>query len=148
ETSPLWSRRAQARLTEVRQEHPFVHAGGPTLLSRSGGDLEWWTFAGTRANATLAGELSRLGVGRVDHDALAVPVRGAGGRCEVAAAVGELASRDPSTLTPRVAEEALEGLKFSGCLPRDVALATLESRLRDEPAARAVLGQPLRVTTA
>jgi len=39
------------------------------LLSRPPAGAEWWTFAGTRANATLAGELLRLCGGRIDHDA-------------------------------------------------------------------------------
>jgi ATP-dependent Lhr-like helicase len=147
ETSPRRSRRAEARVAELRQEHAFVHAEGPTLLSRSPGQFEWWTFAGTRANATLAGEVAGLCGCRVDHDALAVTIEGADGLPHVTAAVRELGSRDPSSMRPQVAEEALEGLKFSGCLPRDVALATLAARLRDESAARAVLGQSLRVTT-
>jgi ATP-dependent Lhr-like helicase len=144
-TSPRRSRRAEARLAGMRQEHAFVHAEGPTLLSRSPGEVEWWTFAGTRGNASLAGGLAGQRGGRVGHDALVVTVEGAGLH-EVMAAVRELGSRDPSALVPPVAEEALEGLKFSGCLPRELGLATLASRLRDEQAARAVLGQPLRIT--
>jgi ATP-dependent Lhr-like helicase len=147
ETSPRWSRRAGARLAEVREEHGFVHAEGPTLLSRSPGDFEWRTFAGTRANATLAGELAGLCGGRVEHDALAVTVERAEGLSEVAAAVRELCSRDPSTMTPLVEEEALEGLKFSGCLPRDVGLAILAARMRDVGAIRELLSQPLRIVT-
>jgi ATP-dependent Lhr-like helicase len=147
EVSPRWSRRAQSRLDEVRQEHDFVGADGPTLLSRSPGNFEWWTFAGTRANATLAGELAGLCGGRVDHDALAVTVEGAEGLSEVTTAVRELGSRDPSSMTPHVDEDALEGLKFSECLPRDLGLAVLAARLRDVAAMQEVLRQPLRVVS-
>jgi ATP-dependent Lhr-like helicase len=145
--SPRWSRRAEARLAEVRQEHAFVQAGGPTLLSRSPGECEWWTFAGTRANAALAGELAGLCGGRVEHDALAVTFEGADGQPQVAAAVREMGSRDPSSMTPLVAEEALEGLKFSGCLPRDLGLAVLAARMRDVPAIHELASQPLRVVS-
>jgi ATP-dependent Lhr-like helicase len=78
-TSPLWSRRAQDRLAAVRQGHAWVNAEGPTWLSRPPSCPEWWTFAGTLANATLAGELSRLCGSRGDHDARAVVVEGAEG---------------------------------------------------------------------
>jgi hypothetical protein len=52
-------------------------------------------------------------------------------------------------MRPTVSGEILatEGLKFSRCLPQELALATLASRLRDEPAIRAVLGQPMRVVS-
>jgi ATP-dependent helicase Lhr and Lhr-like helicase len=145
--SPRWSRRAEARLAEVRQEHAFVHPEGPTLLPRPPGQLEWWTFAGARANASLAGELAGLCGARVDHDALAVRVEGAEGLSQVTTAVRELGSRDPSSMRPRVAEEALDGLKFSGCLPRDVGLAVLAARMRDVAAVRDVFSQPLRVVS-
>jgi ATP-dependent Lhr-like helicase len=46
-----------------------------------------------------------------------------------------------------VEEEALDGLKFSRCLPQELALATLAAWLRDEPATRAVLTQPTRVVS-
>ena len=61
-------------------------------------------------------------------------------------AVRELASRDHSTLAPAVEEAALEGLKFSQCLPKELALATLVSRLRDVAAIRAASGAVGRST--
>ena len=145
ETSPRWSRRAQGRLAELRDEYPWVHAAGPSLLCRAPSEVEWWTFAGTRANASLVGELSRRCGLRVDHDALAITVEGAEGLSAVEAAVRELGSRDPASMSPGIDEAAVEGLKFSQCLPPELAVATLASRLRDAPAIRAVLCQPLQV---
>ncbi|MFO0881538.1 MAG: DEAD/DEAH box helicase [Gemmataceae bacterium] len=146
-TSPLWSRRAAAKLAEVREEYAFVHVEGPTLLSRSPGEYEWWTFAGTRANAALAGGMAGLCGCHVDHDALAVTIEGAEGLLQVTAAVRELGSWEPATMKPRVAVEALEGLKFSACLPQDVGLAVLVARMRDLAAIRDVNAQPLRVVS-
>jgi ATP-dependent Lhr-like helicase len=143
EVSPQWSRRAQSRLCELREVHAFVRADGPSLVWRAGG-AEWWTFAGTRANAVFAGELSRCG-SRVDHDALMVSVEGLDDLSAAETAVRELGSRDTSLMTPAVDEAALEGLKFSECLPKNVALMMLASRLRDASAMRTVLSQPLRV---
>jgi ATP-dependent Lhr-like helicase len=147
ENSSQWSRRARARLAELREEYAWVHAEGPSLLSRPPAGAKWWTFAGTRANATLAGELSRLCGGRVDHDALAVTVEGAESVAAIQEAVWRLAGTDVLAMEPQVEEAALEGLKFAECLPQDLALATLASRLRDGPAIRAVLGQPMRVVS-
>jgi ATP-dependent Lhr-like helicase len=143
QVSPRWSRRAQDRMGELREEHFFVNAEGPTLLSRPSSALEWWTFAGTRANAVLAGEMARLG-GRVEHDALAVTVEGTEGLSVVLAAVRELTTREPSSMAPAVDEAALEGLKFSECLPRALGLAVLAARMRDVAATRAILSQPMR----
>ena len=138
---------AQARLAELRQEHSWVHADGPSLLSRPTDGVEWWTFAGTRANATLAGELSRRCGGRVDHDAFAITVEGTEGMTSAEQAVRQLAGADASSMEPLLDEAALEGLKFSECLPKEVALATLASRLRDVSAIHALLSQPMRVVS-
>jgi ATP-dependent Lhr-like helicase len=147
DASPRWSRRARGRLEELREEHAFVHREGPTLLSRPSSGAEWWTFAGTRANATLAGELTRVCGGHVEHDALAITVEGAEGLPAIRGVVSELASRDPASMTPDIEEGAIEGLKFSRCLPAGLALATLASRLRDSAGVRAVLSQPVRMVS-
>ncbi len=145
EVSPRWSQRAQARMRAIREEHSWVYAEGTSLLSLPGSGAEWWTFGGTRANATLASELSRLCGGRFDHDAFVITAEGAIGAGAVENAVRELALSDPSTMTPVVEEAALDGLKFSQCLPPKLGLATLAMRLRDETAIRALQAQTLRV---
>jgi len=54
------TQRAKRILAEVRDERlPAVHPGG-TVISRAGEDVRWWTWAGYRANATLAATLSSL----------------------------------------------------------------------------------------
>ena len=54
------TQRAKRILAEVRDEHlPTVHPGG-TVITRTGEDVRWWTWAGYRANATLAATLSHL----------------------------------------------------------------------------------------
>jgi ATP-dependent Lhr-like helicase len=62
-------------------------------------------------------------------------------------AVRQLAGVDASGMEPLIEETAVEGLKFSECLPNEVALEMLASRLRDEMAIRAVLSQPMRVVS-
>ena len=54
------TQRAKRFLTEIRDEQvATVHPGG-TVITRSGEDVRWWTWAGYRANATLAATLSHL----------------------------------------------------------------------------------------
>ncbi|MFD0819458.1 DEAD/DEAH box helicase [Micromonospora zhanjiangensis] len=55
------TRRAAGRLAELRDgAASAVHPGG-TVITRTGrGELRWWTWAGFRANATLAATLSPL----------------------------------------------------------------------------------------
>lgn len=50
------TRRAIDRLAQVREdESSLVHPGGSVILrGHRGDDLRWWTWAGFRANATLA----------------------------------------------------------------------------------------------
>ena len=136
EVSPNWSRRAQSQIEELRKDHSFVNANGTTLLSRPPSGAEWWTFAGTRCNATLAGVLSKMCNCRVGHDALAISVEGTEGLSEIENALRELASQDPLSMAPAIDEEALEGLKFSQCLPHDLGLAVLATRMKDVAAVK------------
>ena len=76
--------------------------------------------------------------GPIDHDALSITFEGADGLASIEQTVRQLMTEDPSMMVPQVEEAALEGLKFSQCLPKELGLATLASRLRDESAIRAV----------
>ena len=49
----------------------------------------------------------------------------------VADAVRGLSDVDPRGIVPAVPEDALEGLKFSECLPVEVATETVQARLMD-----------------
>ncbi len=144
--SPHWSRRTRERFTELREEHAFLSAAGTTLRLQPR-LIEWWTFAGTRANATLASELSRLCRGRIDQNGLTITLEGAEGLSAVEQAVRELAERGAAALAPTIDEAAVAGLKFSECLPPAIAVETLTSRLRDPVAVREVLAQPMRVVS-
>ena len=64
------------RLEQIRDQHSWLSAVGTTLCVRTSTTAEWWTFGGTRANATMAAELSRLVDGPIDHDAFTVSLEG------------------------------------------------------------------------
>jgi len=135
------TRRAVDALARARDRHAdHVHADG-TVVTRSGGDVRWWTWAGTRANLTLRATLTGLvdPAQRVGDTGLRLcgdtdPARW---RAVREAAVDRVA-------LPQVDDRALEGLKFTAALPRHLAERTLAARLADVAGARAVLAEPTR----
>ena len=62
-------------------------------------------------------------------------------------AIEELGARDPATLLPAVSPEALEGMKFSDCLPPALAVHVLGMRMRDPIAVEHVLRTPVRLVS-
>ena len=47
-------------------------------------------------------------------------------------------------MCPAVNEQAIEGLKFSECLPQELALEMLQERLRDDQSTTSLLKIPVR----
>ncbi len=62
--------------------------------------------------------------------------------------VSEIRSADVPHAIPAVSPQAVDGLKFSVALSRDVAIATLGERNRDVPGAAAIAAAPLVVQHA
>jgi ATP-dependent helicase Lhr and Lhr-like helicase len=54
---PAWSKRAVQKLTELRDEHPWVSPDATSLVQQPNGEIRWWTFAGGIANTLLADTL-------------------------------------------------------------------------------------------
>ena len=138
------TRRADACLAQWRQDDApdMVHPRG-TLITRLGDDVRWWTWAGYRANATLAATLSSIGDPvqrptdsyvrlREDLDA------------EMWRTVRKAVDPKGPLVLPDVDRRAVSGLKFSAALPERLATATLAARLADFDGARAALEEPVR----
>lgn len=136
------TRRAVAALTTAREDYlDLVHPGGSVIVRAANGDLRWWTWAGARANLTLAASL------RLAADPKQQPTD-ASLRLDPEldprrwAAVKE-AARERVVL-PEVSVRALDGLKFNVALPKHLAERTLSARLADVEGARALLNEPAR----
>jgi ATP-dependent helicase Lhr and Lhr-like helicase len=139
------TQRAKRILTEVRDEHmPTVHPGG-TVIRRTGEDVRWWTWAGYRANATLAATLSDLtdSVQRFDDASIRM-------RTDLTREAWSVGSADATKrlCLPEVDNRAMAGLKFNEALPDRLATATLAARLADLDSAARVLTEPVRFTVA
>lgn len=139
------TQRATRILREVREEHlDAVHPGG-TAITRAGDDFRWWTWAGYRANATLAATLSHLTDGVQRFDDASLRMRG-----DLTLEMWKAGTADAGErlCLPEVDPRALAGLKFSEALSGRLAEATLAARMADLDSAARVLGEPARFTVA
>lgn len=136
------TKRAVAQLSASRDDMlELVHPGGTRIVRGPGTEVRWWTWAGHRANATLAATL--------------------GGVADPAQRINDCWIRLREDLTPQrwkdtmadaadrlclpdVDSRALSGLKFSAALPERLAVATLATRLADLDSAATVLREPVR----
>ncbi|MEU1238489.1 DEAD/DEAH box helicase [Micromonospora aurantiaca] len=136
------TKRATDRLAIERDERSsLVHPGGNVISRDEGGDLRWWTWAGFRANATLAATLSEVVDPIQRFDDCQIRLR----EDLTPAAWRELtADAEQRICLPDVNEKAMEGLKFSAALPPRLATATLATRLADTTGAARVLEERTR----
>ena len=137
------TQRAKRILAEVREEHlSAVHPAG-IVITRDDEDVRWWTWAGYRANATLAATLSHLTDSVQRFDDASLRMRG-----DLTLQMWKAGTADASErlCLPDVDERALAGLKFSEALPERLATATLAARMADLDAAVRVLAEPSRFT--
>ncbi|KOV50360.1 ATP-dependent helicase [Streptomyces sp. AS58] len=136
------TRRAEACLAEQRETDApdTVHPGG-TLITRVGSDVRWWTWAGYRANATLAATLQSV------TDPLQRPTDCWLRLRENLTPADWHAAREnvgENLVLPDVDRRAVRGLKFSAALPERLAVATVAARLADFESAGSVLGESAR----
>ena len=139
------TQRAKRILAEVRDEHlTTVHPAG-TVITRAGEDVHWWTWAGYRANATLAATLSHLTDSVQRPDDAGLRLRG-----DLTLEMWKTGTVDAAErlCLPNVDERALAGLKFSEALPERLATATLAARMADLDSAARVLAEPARLFVA
>jgi ATP-dependent Lhr-like helicase len=137
------TRRAVAALREARetQAPAQVHPAG-SLVVRKDDEVRWWTWAGYRANATLAATLATVAdpvqrptdtYVRLREDLTIEQWRAA--RADAAEGL----------VLPDVDVRAVQGLKFSAALPPRLAVATVAARLADFAGAAAALAEPVRL---
>ncbi|MBB5784568.1 hypothetical protein [Nonomuraea jabiensis] len=138
------TRRAQACLADWREEAPAVVHPGGTLITRDGADVRWWTWAGYRANATLAATLPSIADPVQRSTDFAVRLRQ-----DLTPAVWKAAKENTGNgellVLPDVDRRAVTGLKFATVLPERLAVATVAIRLADFEGAKAALTEPVRL---
>jgi ATP-dependent Lhr-like helicase len=142
--SGTWSRRSCDRMQEVRQGYAWASHDETVVLLGGPEGAELWTFAGLRANASLAAGLSAMVGCKTEHDNFSISFDAALDSVAVGDAINALKASQVETMQPLVDERAVEGLKFSDCLPHSIAKVMLERRLRDNLGIASVLARKIR----
>ncbi|MDQ0846071.1 DEAD/DEAH box helicase [Streptomyces sp. V1I6] len=140
------TKRATAALAEARDHFiEAVHPGGTVVTRVSGGYARWWTWAGHKANATLAASLGTATTPGQRINDCWIRVRE-----DVDAPTWKqvVANASSQLCLPEIDEKAARGLKFAEALPPRLATATLALRFSDLRGAEAVLAEPTRFVAA
>jgi len=148
EMSERWSQRARDRIHVLREEHDWAESANTVVVRVSDGRLRWWTFAGQRANHVLAQVLSGLMTSTVKVGNLALDFESRLTLDDIEAAMAVLRRSEVDGVRPVVDESVVDGLKFSACLPTEMALEMLGERLADTSGAKQVLNQTVRFTAS
>ncbi len=131
EERACWSQRAREKLSQIRADYDWLTPSDNTILMGPDGNVTWWTFAGHGANASLAPALSEATRSRVEHDSFSFTFEDGDDVSDVQQAIDHLRTRTVHEFMPNLDESAVQCLKFSDCLPEDLALMSLRLRLRD-----------------
>ena len=140
----LLTKRGQAKQAELQEEFSWLPEHGTALVHEAPGRVRWWTFAGLKVNAALADGLVAGGTKGLSRDSFSIVVR-AQGTFEISMAIEKFRASSPSAEPTSLVTEAIDGLKFSACVPEDLALAMLRRRLPDPAGFAVVLGEPILV---
>jgi ATP-dependent Lhr-like helicase len=142
------SARAQERLAQARTDQWWAQPDATTIVRNPTAKTLWWTFAGWKANLWLAAIASAAGLrDSVTHvDDLAISLEPGAEPDDLRAALVET---DPAelVLAPWITAEAVDGLKFSECLPRQRAIELVARRLADPASVAAVREERLNTAT-
>jgi ATP-dependent Lhr-like helicase len=130
---PFWSVRARKQIAQIRDDFNWLSPdAATTVLFNANGESAWWTFAGIGANASLAAALAAATQGRVSHESFSMTIEQHLRSSEIEQAIQHLRQRNVDELMPSIDERALQSLKFSDCLPKELALQILQKRLHDQ----------------
>jgi len=143
-----WSRRAVDQIASVRQDYPWLDHGSTAVVAIPNEVARWWTFAGAGANATFASALARATHSKVEHNSFALTFEPRVKLGDIERDIEELQQQDVSQEQPEVDERAIEGVKFSECLPAPIVVSMLQRRLVDPVGVNAILQSPIRFISA
>ena len=138
------SQRAVQGLNELRKDFEWLDAASTAVVRKKDG-VRWWTFGGLHANAAIASRLKATHGYAVVPNNLALKIGSEPSDSAIVNAIHAIRALDAETFVPEVTAKALEGLKFSACLPPELASRVLQRRMADGDAVRRVLAEPVRL---
>jgi ATP-dependent Lhr-like helicase len=138
------SKRAAATLKFLREEYSWL-ATGRSAVVFSADRARWWTFAGVLANVTLTTVLRKIGLkaGKADNFSIQIDDRSLSPNWEPIA--DKLRAISFGEVSTSIDSKALDQLKFSTCLPRDLGFKELRARLSDAESYTRLVRQPVSV---
>ena len=139
-----WSKRAKEAMAEARNEYYWLTTDGTVVTSEPNGELMWWTFAGRAVNASLAYALQPRISGKIAHDNFAVKVEIGSTLSDFETHIAAIRSQPHNALLPEIDADAITALKFSDCMPHEMAQHMLQLRATDGPSLGIVLTEPVR----
>jgi ATP-dependent helicase Lhr and Lhr-like helicase len=137
---PGWTPRAARTIANLRAEHAYIAQAPHALHERPDGTIEWWTFAGGRANNLLAAVLEELLNEKIVANSLRIRFEDEAARSSqaiygaVRACIGELDERTARRLGAQRARGPLS--KFQPCLPPALEERFVARRIFDLVGAR------------
>ena len=134
------SRRAEARLADVRERLAFVDGRSLPIVADGGSEVRVWPFAGGLVSATLDRALARSGLASTRWDDFSTSVR-ATSTDPVARAIAKI---NPTYASPRLPANIAAALKFSSCLPNSITAAVLCARTAVPDVIAEDLSRPIR----
>lgn len=147
ENSPRWSNRCGAEIDRLRIEFSWMSDSSTSMLIEPGGRWSWWTFAGAKANATIAYYMAQNVKATVSSDGFSLKFPESVTRDQILEAKNQLQAVGARDLRPVAHEKAIRGLKFSDCLSPKLADQVTSMRLRDDHAVDCVLNAKVKVRT-
>jgi len=139
------TKRGVEKLGEIRQDQWWVEDGTTTVVEDGSRERRhWWTFAGARANRSLARSLDAAGEATSSCDDLSIGLLGRTSASRVREAA---ASTDLGVATADVDQRRLDAVTFAACLP-DVELERmLEARDLDLRGVAMATSEPIAGAT-
>ena len=137
------TRRARAKRDELRDAFSWVDSTGTAVVRDKAGNNRWWTFAGLRANTMLGELIGTLRLPKSREDNLAIRL-GEGASVEDLTRTLDHGDVDGEGNVFPVTDAAVDALKFSACLPRELASRTLRERGSDWNAVRTCRQESIR----
>ena len=132
------SRRASAKLDEIREQMPFVDGSTVPILDDGSGTTRIWTFAGGRTNAVISQSLPGA---RARSDDLCISITSDDRR----ALMNAFSGLGSIPVRPSLSSQMIDDLKFSQCLPMELAYSTISARLTDQAGIDATRSRKIRL---
>lgn len=140
------TRRAAATLEDVRLQRAEHVTDGAFVIARDGrDDWRWWTWAGAKANRTLAAWAPDLVLPRQRIGAESLRLHSDLSVGDIRRGLAALRASSGERPLPLVDKNALKGLKFAAALPEELARRTLAARTVNKPAAETVIHEKAQI---